>query len=275
MGCLPESGGCEKRFVQPFVDYLNAVEGTAFRHTACLDVEIRDTPQPEALYTDEVNQRQMVIERKSLVWPLDYASRHRNDHHLVDRLCERLPSWAANGPYTISLPSLLKVDRQGIEALSHEICAAIDRKGPLGGRRDAVVGLGAFEWSFRHRSALDDDDAPMDRILFLWDILPEHGLPPWPCPADLALEFGRVLAGAARKFENYGSHRCVVLLEPQGAVAHTPAEWWTSLVSDPIALQVSELWLAEQDFADPDGEPYWSFERLLPFPIPSGSEGCA
>jgi hypothetical protein len=71
MPCLPESGGCERPFTDIFIEHLNRAEGASFVHRACLDVAHRDVPQPEALCEDADQELQLVIERKSISWPID------------------------------------------------------------------------------------------------------------------------------------------------------------------------------------------------------------
>ena len=80
MPCLPESGGCEKPFTDVLVAHLNRTEGKRYMHRACLDMEDKTAPQPEALYVDAESGQHLVIERKSVSWPVDYPYRHNNDH---------------------------------------------------------------------------------------------------------------------------------------------------------------------------------------------------
>src|SRR5258705_10868388 len=103
MGCLPESGGCERSQTDPFVGYLNEIEKTNYRHVACLDVLDRNSAQPETLYVDIETSKRMVIERKYIVWPVDYARRHKQDNELADRLIEGLNDLTADRPYSIEL----------------------------------------------------------------------------------------------------------------------------------------------------------------------------
>src|SRR4051794_40543211 len=103
MGCLPKSGGCERQRTDPFVDHLNWLEGTDYVHTECLDVIYRNSPQPEALYTDKRSGRRMVIERKSLVWPPEYIVGHKNDHFLRDLVIEGLTDLTGDDAYELNL----------------------------------------------------------------------------------------------------------------------------------------------------------------------------
>lgn len=272
MPCLPESGGCERRFLEPFVEHLNALEGSDYRHSQCLDVAIRHVSQPEALYVDVRGGLDLVIERKCIIWPEDYAAGHANDHKLYDRLHSLLPDWALKGPYTAVLPCLGREARGTVDALATEIAEAVAEASPLFSEQLAG-GSGKYRWAFRRRNALDDDSAPLDRILFVWFDSAAFDLPPWPVPLDLRREIERVLHAAAEKFASYRQHRCIILLEPHGSLAHTPVDWWLPLVRLAGPASVPELWLAEEDFADPDGQPFWLFERLLP--NPNADRGCA
>ena len=112
MGCLPESGGCERQRTDPFVDHLNWLEGTNYVHKACLDVIDRNNPQPEALYVDEDSGASLVIERKNLVWPPEYAVGHKNDHFLVDMVTEGLRDLVSRPSRLVTRPSTLKSPAQ-------------------------------------------------------------------------------------------------------------------------------------------------------------------
>ena len=50
MGCLPESGGCERQRTDPFVNHLNWLEGTNYVDKVCLDVIDRNTHQPDGMF---------------------------------------------------------------------------------------------------------------------------------------------------------------------------------------------------------------------------------
>lgn len=103
MGCLPESGGCERQRTDPFVDHLNWSEGTNYVHSECLDVLYRNSPQPEALYIDKGSGARLVIERKNLVWPPEYAVGHKNDHFLVELVSDGLKDLISYEAYELQL----------------------------------------------------------------------------------------------------------------------------------------------------------------------------
>jgi hypothetical protein len=86
-------GKCEwfEGGLHAFVSHYNRERGTAFSLTECLDILTigpAAPKQPEVLLTDKLSGRQMVIERKSVVWPLDYIRNEENFHLFAELICE-------------------------------------------------------------------------------------------------------------------------------------------------------------------------------------------
>jgi len=71
MACLPSSSKCEWQEIRIFVEHLNETTSSNFVHKRCLDIEIRDSKQPEVLCSDR--ERELTIERKTFLWPPEYA----------------------------------------------------------------------------------------------------------------------------------------------------------------------------------------------------------
>lgn len=71
---------CEWRFLESFVRQLNAEAGTDYERLVCPDVADSTRPQPEVLLRDGITAEEMVIERKSIVWPSDYIAEHKQWH---------------------------------------------------------------------------------------------------------------------------------------------------------------------------------------------------
>lgn len=93
------TGGCEwlGGALDAFVRHLNQSLGTSYALTKCLDiVKISGlTPkEPEVLLTDENTGQQMVIERKSVVWPETYIHQHQLGHKFANIIWKR-----ANGSF--------------------------------------------------------------------------------------------------------------------------------------------------------------------------------
>ena len=125
MGCLPNSGRCERQRTEPFVQHLNAIENTSYRHEACLDLVIRNRPQPEVLYIEPSTAQRMVIERKTLVWPIDYAERHQAFHFLANLILDELGELTADAPYGLTLQSGVSIDRQELREVTQEIVTQV------------------------------------------------------------------------------------------------------------------------------------------------------
>jgi hypothetical protein len=149
MNCLPQSGGCEKPFTVAFVAHLNSTENASFNHRACLDVEERTTPQPEALYEDNITNRSLVIERKSVVWPLDYIRRHRNDHVVSDVIMRELVGLEMQDHYVLGLPLLIRGKEKEVHAFAQRTGKAIRRNWERFERGDRYKGReGEWWWTF-------------------------------------------------------------------------------------------------------------------------------
>lgn len=130
MPCLPESGGCERPYTDVLVAHLNRVENAHYTHRSCLDVADRTVPQPEALYVDSESGRQLVIERKSISWPVDYPRRHKNDHAVSDLFARELRDLTVDDLYEIRLPMLMVGKREELLSNAAEAVKQIRAKWP-------------------------------------------------------------------------------------------------------------------------------------------------
>lgn len=265
MTCMPDSGGCERHRTDPFVSHLNEFEGSQYEHVACLDRVFRDSPQPEALYVDGRTGDQLVIERKNVVWPTEYAALHRNDHILAQAITEFLGEIAAAYTLTIELDSSPRASRQEIWRLGSAIANQV--KSELGqvlkGRR-VVARVGEFRW----RCALDsedrlDFDEPETGLVLRWSFPDEHVYPER-LPEALANAIRLALESTVAKFRGYPEARGILLVDQFGALRYSSEEWWRKVFeSIPVPAAVAEVWLAMYDSIT-DYEEDWIFERLHP-----------
>lgn len=121
MSCLPESGGCERPFTDAFVEHLNQTGDSRYVHRACLDRIDSKNPQPEALYVDSEQNLQLVIERKSISWPIDFPYRHKKSHFAADRFFEELKGLPPDDLYELRLPMLIKGKKPELQAVGTPI----------------------------------------------------------------------------------------------------------------------------------------------------------
>lgn len=275
MGCLPESGGCERQRTDPFVKHLNELEGKHFAHETCLDRVYRNSPQPEALYIDTDTAEQLVIERKTLVWPHDYPARHKNDHFVADLLLKGLKDLTSNAPYTIELEVGLVGRRDDLTAFAHHITTVIrERFHDI--QRGQIIGAAQVgrRWRFfREKSSWrEGEDAPDTGLIVRW--YPEETLDLASAPPEeLLADISRLFASCIRKFQAYLHARRILLIDQNGDFEYLGEFWWAGVFKAlPPPSGIPEIWMGTRDWIT-DWEQDWFFEKLLP--IFSPQEGDA
>lgn len=101
-------GKCEWRggALDAFVKHYNEHAGTAYVLTECLDV-VRISgatrKEPEVLLTDINGGKQMVIERKSVVWPESYIHQHELGHEFANLVWESSKGQFHDAGYKVSV----------------------------------------------------------------------------------------------------------------------------------------------------------------------------
>ena len=266
MSCVPQSGGCERRFLDPFVQYLNEAFGTAYVFGECLDVLDHTKPQPEALYVDAVRNRRLVIERKSISWPADFPHRHGNDHFVANVFAEKLKEYQFEGGlYEISLPMLIKGTQRELRPLVEAAAKKI-----ISARRlvaeGAILQERATEqwwWSFRKVPEWDKEDGhPNEGLKFSWKgRIMQLGdyVDPTDLPRELVNCLDNIFNGCVKKFRSYSEAQRVLLLAPHGDLLYQDANWWMTVFHDhPPPSEIGQIWSAMFD-DEWDG---WIFEQL-------------
>ena len=263
MTCLPEPGGCERSRTDAFVAYLNQLEGSRFTLRASLDRLHRNSPRPEALYSDSGNGAELVIECKSVVWPRDYAARHRNDHIIADALTKELRKLADALPLSIDLELAPRMSRDELLAFAREVSDAV-RSGINSVLAGRAIGSrkGGRPWTcFLDPEDRDPDfDDPATGLIVRWTqpgiVSPEN------LPGKLACEIQRLFHATVAKFCSYPKARGILLLDPYGSIRYTGDWWWArALKTVPVPAEIAEVWLARFDWVT-DFEEGWMFERL-------------
>jgi hypothetical protein len=267
MGCLPESGGCERHRTEPFAHHLNELEGKHFSHATCLDRVYRNSPQPEILYIDPGTAEQLVIERKTLVWPLDYAERHKAYHDIADYVLSELGELTTDASYALMLQSDIAIGRQELKDLARAIVAQVKAQITAVRRGDVIGSVKRGQaWRFSLEASEERTDfSPPKGLIIRWpQRLPGFFYNPHQLPTRLEAEIGKCLQACARKFSEYVHHRRVLLLDQYGELRHVDAWWWARVfarIAPP--KEISEIWLATFDWIT-EWDQTWIFERLYP-----------
>lgn len=249
----------------PFVQFLNLDEDASFRHVRCLDVWERNTPQPEALYEDPETGAQLVIERKAVVWPLEYAKRHRAYHDLMGSLTEELGEFCQDRPLTLELPVLRSVDKRELRELAGVVAEGIRENEDMLEGAGFSFTVGRDEFRVLPWIELDGyGTLATSGVAFHFDINARD--PEKPAPENLPPGMRRILdrmfVACEKKFQEFGAARRVLLLDPCGAFWLSDTDWWKAVLSyqQPTAC-IDEIWLVFQD-EDATGEAYWSIDLV-------------
>jgi hypothetical protein len=268
MTCLPQSGGCERPFTDAFAAHLNDAEGAHYVHQACLDILDRQHPQPEALYLDSKRNARLVIERKSISFPRDYARRHNNDHFVSDLFDKGLSGLLLDDLYEVRLPMLM--DGTQLELRSF-VQLAIQRIRSNWPRivEGTVIGSesgGTLWWSCRRIPSWDRiDGAPSKGLQFTFsgplmshfDYVEAKNL-----AEDVISDLKKIFSGCQKKFASYSNARRVLVLDPFEELRYQTTDWWHDVFSTySPPTEIDEVWSGIFDYVT-DELQGWIFERL-------------
>lgn len=245
MPCLPSGCRCEERLLAPFLRRYNKRKGTAYEFSHRLDVGSH-TPQPEAFYIDRISGAELVIERKNLVWPSDFAKVH-DSLHMVAAIAgaEATPHLDPTKPYELKLPARISGPLHELREHGKTIGRTIIQKlDAIHAGETVGSSVRGRKWRFRMEAAheRDWDEQPAGiRYLFSgggspldWGEIPD-GLPD---------EFQRLLDSANAKFATYLNAGRVLVFDFIGDVQH-PSSYIERLfetVSMPVT--VGEIWMS-------------------------------
>lgn len=267
MACLPQSGGCERLRIDPFVALLNSEEGTGFAHDECLDLAHRNSCQPEVSYIDSGANKMLVIERKTLAWPVDYVRRHKNDHFVASGILHGLRDFTSGQrSYLITLPPRLGGTRDELEAFIGYVVASARRQLPGLQMGQAVEGEhDGLRWWFAVADAESRRElgVPSGGVAIQWatsfddDVVVS-------VPGGMSTELVRLFDSCLQKFLPYLDARRILLIEPQGDIERLPDTWWVRLLeAAPPPAEIDEVWITEYGWVTDFDQP-WTFTRVDP-----------
>ena len=269
MSCLPPSAKCEWRDLKYFVAHWNAQRHSAFERTACLDL-CSQTKQPEVLCTDTQTGSKLVIERKSLLWPQNYAEIHHAEHRFWEFLTTAINRLnLPECPYSLHVEATNEVRDGELRRLANDISSAIDVDRHLLLTENIVTRPEPLRFTFRLESPGErDSDAPPYGLAICSDEpqFDELGAPELvPAPFKLLVE--RLFQSTAGKFSNYTDCEKVLILNfsSPNLYIHLDGNWWSRYFEmNPPQPSIDEVW------ASFEYEPSrWSFTQLHPQPVKS------
>jgi hypothetical protein len=258
--CEWRGGGLDK-----FVSHYNRENGTNYAHTECLDIVRtggRTEPKPEVLLTDARCFKQMVVERKSVVWPPSYILRHQNEHDFANVIWQQTKDGFQDDCYelTVSAEELGKLDSHTVKQIGLEIGSV------LAGVNPSSIPLRSstpVPWHF-HRANTYDDYGTRKGIVVI------HQGPIMTTFEDFnrdeaivgtAAAMERELAEAATKFIGYEAARKVVLLDFYGNELGEE-DIPPLLVRIALPKTIDEIWMTKCNWVSEDDFEI-GFERLF------------
>ena len=212
-------GKCEWRDgrLEEFVLHYNRENGTSYAHTECLDILRtggRTERRPEVLVTDASTCRQMVVERKSVVWPLSYILRHQNAHDFANAIGQQTKDRFQDDCYelTVSAKQLEKLDNRTVKQIALEIGAVL-----VGVNASSMPLLSStpIHWRF-HRANVHEHGTRKGIVVIHQDTMTLEDFDRDDAMVGTAATMQRELAEAAAKFTGYEVAHKVVLLDFYG-----------------------------------------------------------
>lgn len=269
MGCLPDSGGCERRHTDAFITILDDVDSKDYKYIACLDQIYRNTPQPEALYRDQRTKDELVIERKTIFWPEDYVVRHKNDHHLMDLIVSSTKDLFLDAAYELTLPHLFSVSQKELKAFSRSVVNDIRKNISNVEKMKFIQGIEfGYKWSCRKlRSCEKEGFSWTNGLVVDWNVSridPNIGDSSYAIH-KLKPQLMKIFRSCDIKFAGYSNARRILLLDQQGDLEFMGTKWWLDIFSElNPSPSIIEIWLGLYVTVTEEGEWGWIFRKLYP-----------
>jgi hypothetical protein len=249
-----QRGKCEwfEGGLDAFVLHYNDEYGTIYSHTECLDiVRVGEaTPKkPEVLVTDTSTGKQMVIERKSVVWPPSYIQRHKNGHNFAEAIWKIIGERYRDACYELSVSGkqLDAIDSRQIKRMAHEVAATILElpSSSLPVQRSVPIG-----WRFR-RANPDEHDGRAGIAVVQSDSMGFEEFDNESAKVGTAAAMEAELSAAVLKFDSYTEARKVVLLDFYGDEL---SEDDVPPLLERIAVpdNIDEIWMTGRDWVSED-----------------------
>lgn len=272
MSCLPSKCHCEERLLTPFIAHYNRHLGTTYEFRHRLDVGSH-TPQPEALYIDAVSQHGMVVERKNLVWPPEYAQIHDSLHMVTSIIGTTIaPHLAAKKPYKFSMPDRIRGSVPDLRRHAAQVAETIIRNLDAVHAGETVRSRAADrEWSFRMEGIHERDwDEPSDGVRYVFNGSVSR-IDGGEIPDGLAYEFTRLLRSASRKFSSHANARRVLVIDFHGDLRHPGMFIEKLFAAAPVPTNVDEIWMSTYALVT-ELHYGWIHQQLWPTLGPPASE---
>jgi hypothetical protein len=262
MSCLPSGSKCEWSDLKHFVAELNLREESDYSRTSCLDL-CSDVKQPEVLCTSSVGKK-LVIERKAVIWPAEYAEKHRAEHRFFDFICQKFkPVLDATSAYELQISPPDLISDKLLTKHVEKIYAAIFPRLAEVERGIVISELSPLAFRFQKQPSsersLDEPCAGLAIVTIEKEVplLDNQGR----MEESFCQHLQQLINTASLKFTDYQSVRRILVIQPfssslYAAMLDVGADMLDSLN---IPSMIEEIWMIFHIENDA-----WSFTRLLP-----------
>ena len=261
--CFPSETKCEWSELRSFVvECLAPSPEKTYRSIVCLDVVNRNEKEPELLLETYGETPNIVIERKSIVWPPMHLSDHQNEHQLWKCVHDLIANQFDDYLYQLTVweDSLAGKKAREVRELAKKIAQVIlanqiAAKSPNGtGNQEPIP------WQFRPLSPNERDETMPETGFGIYVKGESVGMMS-ETPADINQRVQELKAGyveslketledAAEKFEKYND--CLKLLLVQffgkGSLLLSDQDIVEIIASADLPELIDQVWLAQQEW---------------------------
>ena len=267
--CLVPGGHCEWFHLRDFVDNLNAINGTSYVRSACLDVYGEEnhhpgqTPKRPELLLECEGEVPLVIERKAVVWPSTHQRDHSKEHQLLSDVADVVREEFGDKLYELSF---CEIDLKGksqkqVREFAKQISGLIVSNCDIAKSPTGIGGRSPVQWGFRPLAS-DEIDEPHQATGFCsrvhesssWDLSPAE----FSQRRETALEgfadrFNREANKAAPKFDDFAECKKLFVVQFFGEDDTMTDEDIVGITKESqLPKQLDEVWLTGREWVSMD-----------------------
>ncbi len=264
--CFPPQGKCEWSHLKVFVGHYNSIYGKSYTRSECLDVEKRNTKEPELLL-EAPGEIRIVVEHKSVIWPPKHMSDHSNEHYLCERICHLLGDQFKDSVYQliVNAGSLKGKRKREVGGLAEQIAQVVLSNETKAKSQRGIGDLKPTPWRFRSLSPYEKNETVPETGIGLKVRLPLETFQSVEiAKSGYGEEFERLATDAAEKFVDYADHLRLLLVQFYGDSSFTlgDEDVIEIIQSAQVPEIIDQVWLAQQNWVgENDYEIAWERVR--------------
>ena len=266
--CLTPGGECEWFHLKDFISAFNAIHGTSYDWSKCIDVYGPDNKQPaKAPKRPEVmieakGETPIVIERKAVVWPATFQRDHSKEHYLPSRITSLLGENFRDSIYQLELyaEDLKGKNLRQVEGFAKQIAQHIDSSSERAKSVQGIRSRQPVRWAFRPLKHFEIDQ-PSPSIGFQssviergWDSEPRGNMNSRARTLEgFAERLDREVSRASRKFDEYADCQKLIVVQFFGESESVLDEDIIDIAKAArLPSQIDQVWLTGREWVSLD-----------------------